>query len=236
MSLPADRRWIGVAVTVLLLAWLTLAGAAGAEPPQRLAGRFAAAVDAGDVESVEALLAADPAVVTWVPALPRAPNTSIMALIDLGRARQLYAERAGLADYLSYHRALDATTELLGCEAEAPGRRNQERLYGLWVDCRFASTNELLAAVTESQGVLRGSARFGLRDGEVRAVLFQTEPAAGSEPVWEFMRWVRHRHPKEFDDWLIGPRSGPVISGESGRALLRLAEEYAKVSQPSEGA
>ncbi len=232
MSHP-DARPAGLVLAVAVLAWLAVAGATGSEPPQRLAGRFAAAVDSGDVDAVEALLADDPTVITWVPALPRAPNSATMALLDVGRARDMPADRATVADYLGYHRGLDGSTELLGCDTVPPGNRSQERLYDLWVECRFAATNELLTAVT-GDGVMRGTARFGLRDGKVRAALLDTQPAAGPDAMWSFMQWIWHEHPDEFDAWLLGPRSGPVISGESAAALRRLAAEYRLASKEPE--
>lgn len=101
------------------------------------------------------------------------------------------------------------------------------------MECRFAATNELLNAVT-GDGVMRGTARFGMRDGKVRAALLHTDPAAGPEAMWAFMQWIWHEHPDEFHRWLVGPRSGPVVTADSAVALRRLAAEYVKTSQISE--
>ncbi len=228
---PPDRpdrfRAVTLVLAVGLLAWVTTAGAVGSEPPERLVSRLAEAFDTGDAGDVAALLADDPTIVSWMPALPRGRNSASMTLLDLGRADQVKTGRpAPLADFIGYYQGLATATDLVGCEEERPRRGSQRLLYDVWVVCAFSSTNELLDEVAGEGAFVRGEVRFGIERDRVRAVLVNAKPNPAHDPVWDFIQWVWQQDPDQFPAWLRG-RIEPVISADSAAALRQLADRYA---------
>ncbi len=223
-----SRRWPGAAAAVALLAAVAVGGATGALSPEQVAAQFVAAVDGGDATAVRELLDEDPTIVTWLPPLPRGALGTTMALLDVGRADDVVvAEAFAVGDYVAWSQALATDTQLLGCESALPDRASQRRIYDLWVECRFASTNALLDEVTDRSAVLRGDVRFGIADGRLRAVLVHAQPTDDLEAVWDFMHWVWETHPADFERWLRGRFQDPVLSSESAHALRELASRYA---------
>ncbi len=219
----------GLVVAASLFAALLVAGSTGDLTDQQVVERFVVALGSGDAEDVNGLLSDDPTIITWIPALPRPVNSTTMALIDVGRADQVRTgQPLPLVDYLGYYQGLSTHTELLGCGPERP-RPGRTPRYDVWIGCRFASTNDLVDLVTGGNAVLRGSARFGVVAGEVRAALVVAEPTPAFQPVWDFVLWVRTSHPDAFEHWLQGRLHDPVISTESASALRRLAAEYASL-------
>lgn len=230
-ALPAPARLrllplAGAVAALLLLGTLLVAGSTGDLTDQQVAHRFVAALDGGDAGDVARLVSDDPTIITWMPVLPRPANSATMALIDVGRADQVQSGKPVEFDaYLGYYQGLASQTELSDCTREAP-RPGRGPHYDAWVGCRFASTNALLDAVTGGDAVLRGTVRFGVESGQVRAALVLAEPNESLQPVWEFVLWVRTAHPTDFDRWLKGRLHDPVVSADSAAALRRLAAEF----------
>ena len=226
--LPRGKLVAALGFVVVLLAGLVIAGYETNRPvdPLDAAERFRIGFDEGSFAEVAESMSANPTVLTW-PAGPPwgGPMRWTLELITNGDG-PVIDHVAHLNDCIAFHQALNGQTALGRCDVTDPRRGTHSALYDAWVTCEFASSNDLLVALSPEVPSSIGIIRFGVDNNKVWAVILESWLAPVYSPV-DFLLWIRDERSDVFAEVLADRLTVPNYGADSANRLLTMAEVYA---------